>query len=112
MKRAAFPVQYQGESYDLKKFMRDHPGGVNTLKAYEGKSIMNAMQNFGHSASAYHMLNDLKVLEADDVNLTGKLSGNGRIITNGEDKRNAEHIAFLEELEVCALFCVVLRYSL
>lgn len=92
--------------------MRDHPGGVNTLKAYEGRSIMNAMQKFGHSASAYHMLNDLKVSgEAEDVNLTGKLSVNGRIITNEEEKRDAEDIAFLEELEVSKLYIACSRYG-
>lgn len=103
-----FPVKFEGESYDLKKFMRDHPGGINTLKAYKGKSIENAMEKFGHSASAYHLLNDLKVAgEAEDAsimfcddNLTGQLSGNGRIITNEEGMRDVENIAFLEELEV------------
>ncbi|KOB69369.1 DNA primase large subunit [Operophtera brumata] len=101
MKGAAFPVKYDGEIYDLKKFLRDHPGGVNTLQVYEGKSIKNAMQKFGHSNNAYHMLNDLKVAgEPEDANLTGGLSANGRIITNEEGEQDGEDIAFLEELEV------------
>lgn len=85
--------------------MRDHPGGVNTLKNYKGKSILHAMQKFGHSSSAYHMLNDLKVYgdQLKDVNLTGEVSENGRIITNEESTRNVEEIKFLEELEVCLI---------
>ena len=104
--RELFPVSFNGEHYDLNKFMRDHPGGVNTLKNYKGKSILHAMQKFGHSNSAYHMMNDLKV-DGDklkDVNLTGEVSANGRIITNEENARNEEEIKFLEELEVCLCF--------
>lgn len=101
MKVNAFPVTFDNESYELKNFMRDHPGGVDTLKVYKGKSIKHAMKKFGHSASAYHMLNDLKVSgEPVDCNLTGELSNNGRIITKEEDARDDGDIAFLEELEV------------
>nr|XP_049693211.1 uncharacterized protein LOC110380041 [Helicoverpa armigera] len=97
----SFPVAFNGEHYDLKQFMRDHPGGVNTLKNYKGKSILHAMQKFGHSNSAYHMMHDLRV-DSDhlkDVNLTGEVSENGRIITGEEKSRNVEEIKFLEELE-------------
>lgn len=99
--REIFPVKYDGNYYDLKKFLRDHPGGVNTLEMYRGKSIVQAMSEFGHSNSAYHMLNDFKV-ESDvlkDFNLTGVVSANGRIITKEESNRNSEEVAFLEELE-------------
>lgn len=104
--RENFPVKFNGDHYDLYKFMRDHPGGVNTLKNYKGKSILHAMQKFGHSSSAYHMMNDLKVDggELKDVNLTGEVSANGRIITSEEQTRNVEEIKFLEELEVCFVF--------
>ncbi|XP_073952644.1 fatty acid 2-hydroxylase-like [Choristoneura fumiferana] len=96
-----FPVQVDGKNYDIKKFLRDHPGGVNTLKHYEGKSILQAMEKFGHSISAYHMLNDFKVDSSDlkDCNLTGSVSENGRIITNEEGSRDKAEVAYLEELE-------------
>ncbi|KAJ0177642.1 hypothetical protein K1T71_006515 [Dendrolimus kikuchii] len=99
--RELFPVKYDENYYDIKKFLRDHPGGVNTLQMYKGKSIVHAMKKFGHSNSAYHMLKDFKVEgeELKDVNLTGAVSTNGRIITNEESNKNAEEIAFLEELE-------------
>lgn len=90
-------VKFNNENYDLKKFMRDHPGGVNTLLQFKGKSINSVMRKYGHSTSAYHLLNDLKV---SDVNLTGQVSGNGRIITSEEVERNEEEIRYLEELEV------------
>lgn len=95
----AFPVKFAGEDYDLKKFLRDHPGGVNTLKKYEGKSITHAMKLYEHSHSAYHMLSDFKI-ENSDRNLTGSVSENGRIITKEEVEWDSEEIAFLEELEV------------
>lgn len=108
---ARFPVTFNGEQYDLVRFMRDHPGGVNTLKHYKDKSIVQAMAKFGHSNSAYHMMSDLKVDSAQlkDVNLTGAVSENGRIITKEEDTREVEQIKFLEELEVC--LCSVILFS-
>ncbi|CAB3235319.1 unnamed protein product [Arctia plantaginis] len=99
--RQFFPVKLDGVVYDLQSFLRDHPGGVNTLKYYKGKSVLQAMEKFGHSTSAYHMMNDLKVDGDDlkDFNLTGEVSENGRIITSEENSRNTEEIKFLEELE-------------
>lgn len=97
MDPSEFPVRFHGKSYDIKQFLRDHPGGVNTLKKYKGKSVVQAMNAFGHSTSAYHMLADFKV---KDVNLTGEVSANDRIITKEESNKNAEEIAMLEELEV------------
>ncbi|CAG9787404.1 unnamed protein product [Diatraea saccharalis] len=95
-----FQVVYNGQNYDINKFLRDHPGGVNTLKKYKGKSIVQAMDSFGHSTSAYHMLNDFKINgDLKDVNVTGKVSVNGRIITKEESNKSSEEIALLEELE-------------
>lgn len=95
-----FPVQFAGEKYDLKKFLKDHPGGINTLEKYKGKSIAQAMKMYGHSYSAYHILSDFKIASGSEANLTGGISENGRIITKAEADRDAEEIAFLEELEV------------
>ncbi|XP_026330467.1 dihydroceramide fatty acyl 2-hydroxylase FAH2 [Hyposmocoma kahamanoa] len=96
----AFPVNFNGRKYDLKQFLRDHPGGVNTLKMFKGQSVGQVMEKYGHSTSAYHMLNDFKVEnELKDYNLSGKVSDNGRIITNEESRRDVKEIAFLEELE-------------
>ncbi|XP_041968488.1 fatty acid 2-hydroxylase [Aricia agestis] len=92
-----FPVKFGAETYDIKAFLRDHPGGTNTLEKFRGKSILSVMEAYGHSVSAYHMLSDFRV--DDDVNLTGSLSENGRILTKEESVRDAEEIAFLEELE-------------
>ncbi|XP_013166857.1 PREDICTED: fatty acid 2-hydroxylase [Papilio xuthus] len=93
-----FPVAFDGRRYDLRRFLKDHPGGVNTLERYKGKSITQAMKIFGHSNSAYHMLGDFKVGEENGV-LTGDISGNGRIITKEEENRDEKEIAHLEELE-------------
>ncbi|XP_049870794.1 uncharacterized protein LOC126370105 [Pectinophora gossypiella] len=93
---AEFPVKLDGQTYDLQKFLKDHPGGTNTLKNYKGRSILEAMKKFGHSVSAYHMLKDFKVT---DSNLTGAVSENGRIITKEEEDRDVAEIEFLEKLE-------------
>lgn len=98
----AFPVEFDGCKYDLKQFIRDHPGGVNTLRMFKGQSVQQAMEKYGHSNSAYHMLNDFKVdKELKDCNLSGRISDNGRIITHEESSRDVTEIAYLEELEVC-----------
>ncbi|XP_047531927.1 dihydroceramide fatty acyl 2-hydroxylase FAH2 [Vanessa atalanta] len=94
-----FPVKFAGETYDLNKFLKDHPGGVNTLERYRGRSIAGVMKTYGHSDSAYHMLSDFKVKSAGDGNLTGGVSENGRIITKPEAECDVDEIAFLEELE-------------
>ncbi|XP_053605399.1 uncharacterized protein Fa2h [Plodia interpunctella] len=107
----SFPVQFAGAHYDIKQFLRDHPGGVNTLKYFKGRNIMAAMEKFGHSSGAYHMLGDFKV-ETVDVNLTGAVSENGRIITTGEAGRDLKEIAFLEELEARLDWSKPLLYQL
>lgn len=95
-----FAVRHAGKTYDIQKFVRDHPGGVNTLNKFRGKPITQVMRLYGHSNSAYHMLNDFKVESDKDGNLTGGVSANGRIITNHEADMDDDEIAFLEELEV------------
>lgn len=101
-----FPIILENKRYDIKQFLRDHPGGVKTLEYYKGKCVRDVMAKFDHSSSAYHILNDFKIDEKEpvqelvDSNLTGSVSENGRIITKEENKRNVEEIQFLEELEV------------
>ncbi|XP_030029956.2 fatty acid 2-hydroxylase [Manduca sexta] len=99
--RGVFPVKFNNNYYDLKMFLRDHPGGVNTLEMYKGKSVMQAMKKYGHSNSAYHLMRDFQVKddELKDVILSDNVSENGRIITSEEASRDEEEIAFLEELE-------------
>ncbi|KAL4714689.1 hypothetical protein ACJJTC_012606 [Scirpophaga incertulas] len=96
---ATFPILYSGQKYDIKQFLQDHPGGVNTLERYKGRSVQKAMETFGHSVSAYHMLCDFKVDTAFQSSLTGEVSANGRIVTAHDRNKQAEDIAFLEELE-------------
>ncbi|XP_023934754.2 fatty acid 2-hydroxylase [Bicyclus anynana] len=99
MASSEFAVSYAGNTYDLRSFLRDHPGGRNTLEKFRGKPVAQVMKLYGHSYSAYHMLGDLRVQSAGDGNLTGAVSANGRIITKDEADKDQEEIAFLEELE-------------
>ncbi|XP_034828482.1 fatty acid 2-hydroxylase [Maniola hyperantus] len=99
MASTEFAVNFGGKTYDLRRFVRDHPGGINTLEKFRGKPIGQVMKLYGHSDSAYHMLNDFRVESGKDVNLTGGVSTNGRIITKEEADMDHEQIALLEELE-------------
>ncbi|GBP65627.1 Cytochrome b5-like protein [Eumeta japonica] len=99
-----FRVVFRDDKYDIRRFLRDHPGGVRTLERFKDRSVLEAMERFEHTASAYHMLKDFKIDNgnselADDDNLVGGVSANGRILTKGESGRNEEEIRFLEELE-------------
>ncbi|CAH2040202.1 unnamed protein product, partial [Iphiclides podalirius] len=97
---AEFPVTFNGGSYDVKRFLRDHPGGVNTLQRFKGRAVARVMRQYGHSTSAYHMLGDFKVSgESMAGNLTGDVSRNGRIITTDERDKDDAEIEYLEELE-------------
>lgn len=106
-----FNVLLNNKKYDIKSFLKDHPGGVNTLEKYKDKSVLEAMRKFEHSIGAYHLLNDFKLNSVNgvikDSNLTGGVSYNGRIITNEEEKRNSEEIQFLEELEVGSIILLL-----
>lgn len=98
---AEFNVKFGGKDYDIKKFLKHHPGGVNTLRHYQGKDVDTAMEKFGHSNAAYHLLKDFRVPDSDgEACITGAVSDNGRILTKEEAGRSLEEIQFLEELEV------------
>lgn len=96
-----FKVKFDGKEFNIKKFLKHHPGGVNTLKHYRDKSINDAMEKFSHSNGAYHLLKDFRVPDSEgDASITGAVSANGRILTKEESGRSMEEIEFLEELEV------------
>lgn len=113
-KERGFEVKFQNESYDIKSFLSDHPGGIQTLKYFENKSIQEVMKKYEHSKNAYHILKDFKLDDKSDdnhnilvdSNLTGDVSKNGRIITKEDDSKDAAEIAFLEELEVRFIYAL------
>lgn len=97
MNEDAFQIILDDTKYDIRRFLRDHPGGIKTLEYYKGRSVLEAMAKFKHSSSAYHILSDFK-MESKDTSISG-ISENGRLITKEEKNRNVEEIQFLEELE-------------
>lgn len=83
-----FKVLHNGNEYDIKQFMRDHPGGVGTLENYRDRGIAGGMAKFNHSLSAYHLLNDFKVgagnqPKSDSALANGSLHSNNNGTVNG-----------------------------
>jgi len=54
-------VYYQGNSYDITKFIKKHPGGSDLLIQNADKDIEQLMLDNGHSECAYKILNKYKI---------------------------------------------------
>ena len=54
-------IKCKGVEYDVTKFVNYHPGGVHVLVDNNGKEISGLMEEFGHSAKAYRMLEKYKI---------------------------------------------------
>jgi cytochrome b involved in lipid metabolism len=55
-----FKVKYGGSSVDISTFLRNHPGGVNTLEKYEGLDIDEKFKFYEHSKAAEYLIKDFK----------------------------------------------------
>lgn len=56
-----FEVKYLGEKYDIKEFLRNHPGGKNYVENYKDKDIKPRMYNTDHSKAAFYLLREYKL---------------------------------------------------
>lgn len=54
-------VYYQGDKYNVTKFLIEHPGGATNLRKYHEKDIESIMKTIGHSEIAYNRLSEMKV---------------------------------------------------
>ena len=54
-------VQYQGNSYDITKFIDKHPGGSDLLIQNANMDIEQLMLDNEHSQSAYKILDKYKI---------------------------------------------------
>ncbi|CAG9807765.1 unnamed protein product [Chironomus riparius] len=59
-------VEYEKELYDLKKFIHQHPGGINILQHKNYKNIDANFKNSNHSLAAKYLLKEYKI--RSDVN--------------------------------------------
>ncbi|XP_057325328.1 fatty acid 2-hydroxylase [Microplitis mediator] len=56
-----FVVKYQGKTFEISDFLKHHPGGRQTLKAYKGLALDNVFKDIKHSEAAFHLFNEFKV---------------------------------------------------
>lgn len=60
-KNEEFNVKYRGNKYDISKFLTNHPGGRNILKAFQGLTLDKVLEDVPHSKAAYHLLNECEL---------------------------------------------------
>lgn len=57
---SGFEVKYLGDYYEIKNFLRNHPGGLNYVEGYKGKDVGKRMEETAHSKSAFYLLREYK----------------------------------------------------
>nr|XP_034174368.1 fatty acid 2-hydroxylase isoform X1 [Osmia lignaria] len=60
-----FLVSYQKQYYNIRNFLRYHPGGKKVFDYFKNQSLDNAFNNNPHSKGAFHLFEDFK-LNNDD----------------------------------------------
>lgn len=63
---SSFLVTYNGNSYDIQKYLSSHPGGENILLPYKDCDITEAFDNIGHSNGAKRTMNKY-LIENDQI---------------------------------------------
>lgn len=53
-----FLVKYRGRVYDIRDFLKNHPGGRKVLSGLRNSSLDKAFDNNPHSKSAFHMFEE------------------------------------------------------
>ncbi|XP_033326963.2 fatty acid 2-hydroxylase [Megalopta genalis] len=57
----AFLVKYRDRFYNIREFLRYHPGGKRVLDHFENRSLDKAFTENPHSKAAHHLFEDFKV---------------------------------------------------
>lgn len=91
-----FIVKHNGKSYDIKRFLKNHPGGVNFVQAFQNKSITHQLEEHHHSPSASYLLKEYEI-GGRKSEIRQKLNNNNDINTVIHEK-NIQEIN--EDLEV------------
>ncbi|XP_077288402.1 fatty acid 2-hydroxylase [Arctopsyche grandis] len=88
-----FNVFFEKNLYNIKKFMKHHPGGSNTLNNKNEKDISALMNAYGHGDYAYYLLEQYKIEKDSTHKQNGvKTHQNGRI-PNGLNGSSTSHIS-------------------
>ncbi|XP_034949340.1 fatty acid 2-hydroxylase [Chelonus insularis] len=56
-----FFVKYQGDTYEISDFLKNHPGGSQSLKAYKGLALDKIFTDVEHSKAAFHLFKEFKL---------------------------------------------------
>lgn len=56
-----FIVKHSGQKHNVARFLHFHPGGVNTIRSFEGCDITEQLEKTHHAPSAYELLKDYRV---------------------------------------------------
>ncbi|KOC70085.1 Fatty acid 2-hydroxylase [Habropoda laboriosa] len=57
-KKNQFLIRYREQLYDIKGFLRYHPGGKKTLGHFKNRSLDKVFDDNPHSKAAFHLLED------------------------------------------------------
>lgn len=63
-----FVVTYKNQLFDLTNFIPKHPGGINTLRGNNKKSIDEKFEKVSHSSAAKYLLESYKISQEDSIN--------------------------------------------
>lgn len=64
-KKEVFMVTFEGDQYNIKKFLHSHPGGEDVLLPFLDKDITDRFHEVGHSGKARKILNKFLVENGD-----------------------------------------------
>lgn len=56
-----FSVNYLGEHYNIKRFLKNHPGGINYVRTFRNKNVREQMLNTNHAKCAFYLLREYKI---------------------------------------------------
>ncbi|PNF19304.1 Fatty acid 2-hydroxylase [Cryptotermes secundus] len=56
-----FIIKHEGETYDIARFLKFHPGGRNSVSPYKGLSITKKFHDINHSAAATYLMREYRL---------------------------------------------------
>lgn len=81
-KESPFIITYRNEVYDITRFIKKHPGGVNTLTGLNNRDIEGRLKLAPpHSGSAMYLLREYK-LDNQKHNYVESMKSNGHLNGN------------------------------
>jgi cytochrome b involved in lipid metabolism len=56
-----FIVKHKGDTYDISRFLKFHPGGWNSVSPYKGLSITEKFLDVNHSPAATYLMREYRL---------------------------------------------------